>query len=71
MMFETDSIQTSMRALRAGALVLVVTVALMPRPAAQGLPYALFDRYLDALREESGIPGLSAPTVQGGRRAAP
>jgi len=67
MMLTTDSVPTSMRALRAGALVLVATVALMPRPAAQGLPYALFDRYLDALREESGIPGLSAAIVQGGR----
>lgn len=67
MMSKTDSVTISMRSLRAGALVLVATVALMPRPAAQGLPYALFDRYLDALREESGIPGLSAAIVQGGR----
>jgi len=56
-----------MRTLRAGALVLAAAVALSPRPAAQGLPYALFERYLDALREESGIPGLSAAIVQGRR----
>lgn len=66
-MFTTDSVQTSMRPLRAGVLALLAVVALAPRPAAQSLPYALFDRYLDALREESGIPGLSAAIVQGRR----
>ncbi len=67
MMSETDSVHPTMRPLRAGALVLVATVALMPRPAAQSLPYALFERYVDALREEAGIPGLSAAIVQGRR----
>ncbi len=56
-----------MRTLRAGVLVLVAALALAPRPEAQSLSYALFDRYLDALREESGIPGLSAAIVQGRR----
>ncbi len=63
----TNSVTPAMRSLRAGALVIVATVALVPRPAAQGLPYALFERYLDALREEAGIPGLSAAIVQGRR----
>jgi CubicO group peptidase (beta-lactamase class C family) len=67
MMLATDSVQTSMRSLHAGALVLVAALALAPRPDAQSLPYALFDRYLDALREEAGIPGLSAAIVQGRR----
>lgn len=67
MMWQTDSVQTSMRSLRAGALVLVAALALAPRPDAQSLPYALFDRYLDALREEAGIPGLSVAIVQGRR----
>ena len=67
MMLLTDSVQTSMRTLRAGVLVLVAALALAPRPDAQGLPYALFDRYLDALREEAGIPGLSVAIVQGRR----
>lgn len=67
MMLTTDSVPTTMRSLRAGALVLVAAVALSPRPAAQSLPYALFERYLDALREESGLPGLSAAIVQGRR----
>jgi CubicO group peptidase (beta-lactamase class C family) len=65
MMFMTDSVPTLMRSLRAGVLVLVATVALSPRSDAQSLPYALFERYLDALREEAGIPGLSAAIVQG------
>lgn len=56
-----------MRTLRAAALVLAAAVALSPRPAAQGLPYVLFERYLESLREETGIPGLSAAIVQGRR----
>lgn len=67
MMWAKDSAQTSMRTLRAGVLVLVAALALAPRPDAQSLPYALFDRYLDALREEAGIPGLSVAIVQGRR----
>lgn len=63
----TDSVQISMRTLRAGVLVLVAALALAPRPDAQSLPYALFDRYLDALREEVGIPGLSVAVVQNRR----
>jgi CubicO group peptidase (beta-lactamase class C family) len=56
-----------MRTLRAGALVLLAVVAMSPRPSAQSLPIALFDRYLAALREETGIPGLSVAVVQNGR----
>lgn len=67
MMLGTEFAQTPMRPLRAAALALVAFVALAPRPAAQGLPFALFDRYLDALRQESGIPGLSVAIVQGRR----
>lgn len=67
MMNGTDSRQSSMRTLRAGALVLLAVVALTPRPSAQSLPIALFDRYLASLREETGIPGLSVAIVQNGR----
>jgi CubicO group peptidase (beta-lactamase class C family) len=67
MMPKTDSVQTSMRPLRAGVLVLVAALALAPRPDAQSLPIALFERYLGSLREETGIPGLSVAVVQGRR----
>ncbi|MGE3473054.1 MAG: serine hydrolase, partial [Vicinamibacterales bacterium] len=40
---------------------------LSSRPAAQGLPFTLFERYLDSLRQETGVPGLSAAIVQDGR----
>jgi CubicO group peptidase (beta-lactamase class C family) len=59
-----------MRPLRSGAVVLLAAVALSPRPAAQGLPVALFHDYLEALREQTGIPGLSYAIVQGGREQA-
>jgi CubicO group peptidase (beta-lactamase class C family) len=59
-----------MRPLRAGAVVLLAAVAVSPRPAAQGLPVALFHDYLEALREQTGIPGISYAIVQGGREQA-
>lgn len=59
-----------MRPLGAGALVLLAAVALGPRPAAQGLPIALFHDYLEALRAQTGIPGLSYAIVQNGREQA-
>ncbi len=55
-----------MSSLRAGVVVLAV-LALAPRPDAQGLSYSLFERYLDALREQTAIPGISAVIVQGRR----
>ena len=36
------------------------------QPTAQGLTVALFERYLGALREQAGIPGLAAAIVQDG-----
>ncbi len=45
-----------------------VVVALAQAGSAQGLlPYSLFERYLDALRQQSGIPGLSAAILKDGR----
>jgi CubicO group peptidase (beta-lactamase class C family) len=38
-------------------------------PAAQSLTFALFERYLGALREQAGIPGLAAAIVQDGNIA--
>lgn len=35
--------------------------------AGQGLPYSLFERYLEALRQQSGIPGISAGIFSDGR----
>ena len=38
-------------------------------PAAQSLTFALFERYLGALRDQAGIPGLAAAIVQDGNIA--
>ena len=62
----TDSVRPNMSSLRAGVVVLAV-LALAPRPAAQGLSYSLFERYLESLREQTSIPGISAVIVQGRR----
>ena len=67
MMSETDSVTTEMRSLRAGVVAVLAVLAFTPRPAAQGLPYALFERYLESLREQTAIPGISAVIVQGRR----
>ena len=56
-----------MRGFRLAALAVLVAVASAPRPHAQGLPFSLFERYLESLREQTGIPGISAVIVQGGR----
>ncbi len=41
--------------------------AQFPLPQPQALPYALFERYVEALRQESGIPALSAAIVRNGQ----
>lgn len=58
-----------MRPLLAGVGLVLAAAALSVRPTAQGLPYALFEQYLESLREETGVPGLSAAIVQGRREA--
>ena len=51
--------------LLAAASVLVVAAGAAPAQA-QTLTYSLFERYLESLREQAGIPGLSAAIVQDG-----
>ena len=64
-MSRTDSVTTHMRFLRASVIALLAVLALTPRPAAQSLLYSLFERYLESLRQQTAIPGLSAVIVQG------
>lgn len=49
-------------------LVALAAAALLAQPAEaqQNLALALFDRYLDSLRQQAGIPGLSAIILQHG-----
>lgn len=56
-----------MRGLKHSLLVLLAAVALTQVTAAQPLAFALFERYLGSLRQQAGIPGLSAVIVQGQR----
>ena len=47
------------------ALAIVLAVAgLAQRTSAQSLTYSIFERYLEALREQAGIPGMSALVLQ-------
>lgn len=55
------------RAVCAALVVACALVALPRETPAQGLGIALFERYLDALRKQVGIPGLAAAIVQDGR----
>jgi len=57
------------RTTRTAAVALLALVALGQHPSAQSLTFSLFERYLESLRLESGIPGLSAAIVQNGRVA--
>lgn len=65
-----------MRVLKALCVALVALVVLVPHTRAQdlprlderSLPIALFERFLESLRQQAGIPGLSAAIVQNGQR---
>jgi CubicO group peptidase (beta-lactamase class C family) len=51
-----------------GFVIVACVVLVAPRQSpAQGLGIALFERYLDALRQQIGIPGLSAAIVHDSR----
>jgi CubicO group peptidase (beta-lactamase class C family) len=53
--------------LRILATVLVVVFAFGHEAPAQSLTYALFERFIDALRQQAGIPGMAAAIVRDGR----
>jgi len=48
----------------AAIVLLAVCVTLPQGSAAQSLTFSLFERYLESLRQQAGIPGLSAAIVQ-------
>ncbi len=57
-----------MRTLKALPVALLALGALGPSTEAQSsLPISLFERYVEALRLQAGIPGMSAAIVQNGR----
>ena len=56
-----------MRTFKALLVALLALVALAPRAPAQSLSISLFERSLDLLRQQAGIPGLSAAIVQNDR----
>jgi len=56
------------RCIRTALMALLVSAASGAHTAgAQSLTLSLFERYLDSLRQQSGIPGLSAAVVQDGK----
>jgi CubicO group peptidase (beta-lactamase class C family) len=48
-------------------LALLVSVSLAPQASGQSLTFSILERYLDSLRQQSGIPGMSAAVIQDGR----
>lgn len=56
-----------MRITRTVCVALLALFALGQSLSAQSLPISLLERYLESLRLESGIPGLSAAVVENGR----
>lgn len=60
---------SNVRLLKTPLIALLAFVSLQHETFAQqqNLPFALFERSLDQLRQEAGIPGLSAALVQDGR----
>ncbi len=56
-----------MRTIKTVLVALVALAAIDPSARAQGnLPVALFERYVEALRLQSGIPGMSVTIIQNG-----
>jgi len=49
------------------AVVVSLALAVGQQSSAQSLTFSLLDRYLESLREQAAIPGMSAAVVQGGR----
>ena len=57
-----------MRTSKAVLMALLAFAAIGPSVGAQAsLPLSLFERYLESLRQQAGIPGLSAAVIQNGR----
>ena len=54
---------------RTSFLVLLVAAFFGQQTSAQSLTFSLFERYLESLRDEAGIPGLSVAIVQNGQLA--
>jgi CubicO group peptidase (beta-lactamase class C family) len=53
------------RSVRIVAIVLIAACVTLPQgTSAQSLTFSLFERYLESLRQQAGIPGLSAAIVQ-------
>lgn len=50
--------------MRLAAIVVLAAVALGGGTEAQPLAFTLFERYMESLRQQAGIPGLSAAIVQ-------
>ncbi len=55
-----------MRKLRLPIVVLAFALGAAPEASAQALTLSLFERYLETLRVQAGIPGLSGTVIQGG-----
>lgn len=56
-----------MRRLRISLVVLLAAIVVAPPPtSAQSLAFSIFERYLESLRVQAGIPGLSAAVLQNG-----
>ncbi len=55
------------RPIRVTALAVIVAVALVARANGQNLAFSLFERYLEALRVQTAIPGMSAAVLQDGQ----
>src|SRR5262245_58807082 len=54
--------------LRVLALAVCAIVLAVPRPGSgQVLLYSLFERYIDSLRQQTSIPGMSAAILKNGR----
>lgn len=60
-------IRPSLRAIRLSIVVVVLALCSTQQAAAQTLSLPLFERYVEALRQQAAIPGIAAAVLQDGR----
>src|SRR5688572_1746188 len=66
LLFSRGNSLTPLTLVRIALSVLLAVLCFGQAPAAQNVTHALFARYLDALRQQTGIPGIAAAIIRSG-----
>src|SRR5688572_22812118 len=67
LVFSRGSVSPTVPRIPVAAAVVLAVLFLGQAPSAQNPTFSLLERYIDALREQGGIPGLAAAVIRDGR----